>query len=119
MNNILQWILIAGTICFFIFVAALVKKSYLQVKYALVWLAVALFYFVLAIFPGIVGAFANLLHIKEKVNSLFFITIFLLLLICFLYNLILSKQSKKIRFLIQEISILKNEIQKIKDEKEG
>lgn len=110
MNSILQTILIIGSICFFIFVMLLVKKSKLQVKYSLIWFLLATSYLVIAIFPEIVGLVASVLYIQEKVNALYLITIFFIIVICFVYNLILSKQSEKIRHLIQEVSMLRSEI---------
>lgn len=108
MNPFLQAILLIGAIAFFIFVVTLVRKNHLQVKYSLMWLFISVAYILLAIFPNLLQSLANVLHIYEKVNSLFLITIFFILVLCFTFNLIISGQNKKIKHLIQEVSILKS-----------
>ena len=112
MNIVLQSILIAGVLLFLLFIILLVKRSRLQVKYSLMWILLALVYLVMGIFPGIVEGVAELLHIKEKVNALFLISVAFIFILCFVFNLLLSKQSNKIKLLIQEISILRSEISK-------
>ena len=112
MNIILQRTLIVFVIVFLIFVVVIVKKNRLQVKYSLLWITLGVAYLAMAAFPIIVDTFASLLHIREKVNALFLISIGFIFILCFIYNLFISNQNKKIRLLIQEISILKSEIKK-------
>lgn len=107
MSLIFHIILICSTVLFFIFVVLLVTRSKLQVKYALLWMATSFVFILLAVFPGLVTVVTRLLHTQTESNTLFMACIFLLMLLCFIYNLILSKQSRKIRNLIQETSLLK------------
>jgi hypothetical protein len=82
-----------------------INKNTLKLNYSLVWLF-SLFAMAFALlFPSTVDKMANLLGIKYTSNLLFFIGFILLFLISLSLTLIVSKQSARIKKIIQLTSI--------------
>lgn len=82
-----------------------VNRRVIQLKYSLIWVVIAAGLIITACFPGIVFAVTSLVGIKTPSNLIFFIAIVSLLGICFSLTVIVSRQSGKIRRLIQQLSI--------------
>lgn len=111
-SHSLNVILIIGSVCFFIFIVDMVRTKKLELKYALTWLLTGFSFIVMAVFPQTLYFVAGILHIELPVNALFLCVIFLLLLIVFALTVAVSHQSNRIKKLIQEIGLLKEEIEK-------
>lgn len=116
MNQILQIILIMGTILFCIFILAVTKKKKLSFKYTLVWLLFGFITLICAIFPSIIVNFSKLIHIEEPTNALFLIYIFLIIVIIFYISTAFSKLYEKVTNLIQENALLSYRIKKLEEE---
>ena len=110
MSNSLQIYLIIASVLFFLFIVNMVRTKRLELKYALTWLLTSASFVFLSVFPEIMFFVARLLHIETPVNALFLIVIFLLLLMIFALTVAVSRQALRIKNLIQEIGLLKEEI---------
>jgi hypothetical protein len=62
------------------------------------------------IIPNLIETISNLLGFETPSNMIFLVAIIVLLYISFTLTVIASRQSSKIRLLIQELSILKGKI---------
>ena len=84
----------------------------MPVKYALVWIFSAVVMILCACFPQIIGFITRLLGFELISNVI--LSIFLGLLICITISLtvIVSGQAKKIDLLVQEVSLLKQKVEK-------
>lgn len=117
MERLLQIILIAGTSIFGLYIINMVRIRRLELKYTLLWILSGVSLFIIALFPGIVDFVSELLHIKEPVNTLFFIMGFFFIMIIFSLTKTISDASKSITALVQEIAILKFRLNEMKNEK--
>lgn len=117
MNIKLHIILILVAILFFIFITNMIRKTKLHLQYALTWLISSIIFVVIAVFPGIVNKISVILNIKEPVNALFLLIIFLMINIIFTLSMTVSKLNDDIKVLTQEVGISKFEIEKIKSKR--
>lgn len=90
-----------------------VRKNKIDIKYSVVWFILFSLLFVFLIIPGFLEFMTNLLGFEISSNMIFSLLIAVLVIINISFTSIISSHDKKIRMLIQEISILKGE----KDEK--
>lgn len=86
------------------------KKNKINIKYALVWLLLFGFLFISIIIPGFLEWITNLLGFQVSSNMILSIIIGLLVIINISLTTIVSSQDKKIRLLIQEVSIIKEKM---------
>lgn len=93
----------------------LLRRGILKEKYAVLWLFVSLVAIVLALFPGIVRWFSNLVGIEVPSNLLFFVTLLLLVLVGIQLSYELSRHEAKIRRLAEESSLLSARITKLEE----
>ncbi|OQB15156.1 MAG: hypothetical protein BWY15_00526 [Firmicutes bacterium ADurb.Bin193] len=110
----LQIILFTASLCFLIYIIAMVRNKNLELRYVLIWLFSGLGLIVITILPGAIDFIAGLLHIQEPVNTLFMSIIFFLIMIIFSITRVLSKNFRLVSVLTQELGIVKLELEKIK-----
>ena len=89
-----------------------VRKNKIIVKYSFIWLFSGSFLLILILFPRILNFLTNLIGIQVASNMIFSLILALLIFITISLTIIVSSQTKKIRLLIQELSMLKSEIKK-------
>lgn len=82
-----------------------VNKKKMCVGYSLVWIFISILIITIAVFPGIVFWFCEILGIETPSNLVYLFGILALLMITFMQTGILSKQSERIKHLTQMISI--------------
>lgn len=90
----------------------MVKKENLELKYALSWIGVSVAVLVIAIFPVIIEELAKHLGIISPMNGLFFLGIGFNLLIIFSLTVAQSRNSKRIKELVQKVALLEKELEK-------
>lgn len=112
---LLRGLLGVGVLCYFVAIVLFLKKRALELKYTLIWLAAGLIMLLLVIFPNILPWFIKLLGFESNMNGLFFIIISFLIMLCMTLTSIVSKQTRKINRLVQEIAILENGLNMMKD----
>ncbi len=117
MNARLQVILITASLLFFFYIAVMVRGRRIELKYTLSWLLAGLFLMTAAVSPSLIDSISIVLNIVEPVNTLFLLIIFFLMLILFTMTIALSRSSSRVKTLVQEIGIIKLELEKLrKDE---
>lgn len=95
-----------------IFVVFLLRKGSISIKYSLIWLILFLILLIVAIIPGFMAWITNLLGFKAASNMAVSLILGVQVIITIALTVIVSNQDKKIRLLIQEISLLKGKYEK-------
>ena len=90
------------------YIARKLKKSQIQVMDTVFWIALAVLFILLSIFPQIASYLAALIGFQAPVNFVFLIMIFLLLIRCFLLSIRVSQLEDKIRNLAEELALREN-----------
>ena len=83
-----------------------------SIKNSAAWLLLPIAFFLIAVFPDPVAAFANFLGFEMLSNFIFLLVIALLIVICFFLTISNSRQQKQITKLNQELSIIKQKLKK-------
>lgn len=84
------------------------RKNKLKVKYAIIWLLLFGFLLIFLLIPGLLGWITNLLGFQMSSNMIISLLLGVLVIISISLTGIVSSQDKKIRLLVQEISIIKS-----------
>ncbi len=106
----LQLFLIVISLTFLIYIFSLVRKEKLELKYTLAWCLMGFVLVLIAVQPQIVEIIAELLGIGLPVNAIFLLGIFCILIILLTLTVAISRTSIRTKRLIQELAILKFEI---------
>lgn len=93
-----------------IFILYLVKKELIKVKYAVIWLLLFGLLFLFLLIPGSLNWVTSILGFEIASNMIFSLLLGVLVLINISLTGVVSSQDKKIRTLIQELSLLKSKI---------
>lgn len=101
-----------------IVITYILKKGRISEKYALLWYGMDLIILLVLIFHAPLTKLARTLGITPLSTFVIMIFIGLLLSLVMALTVIVAGQRKKTILLIQEISILKNEVKKLKENKE-
>lgn len=94
----------------FIIILSNLKKGRMPIKYSISWFLSSLVILLVALIPGIFSWFAKLLGFVTMSNMVIGMFIFILLIMDITLTVIISGQQKKITLLIQEISMLKENV---------
>ena len=100
-----------------LFILYFIKKEKIKIKYALVWLMLFFLLLILLLLPGVLDDLTNFLGFQTPSNMIFSMLISVLVVINISLTGIVSSQDKKIRLLIQEVSILKKVIGDVVEKK--
>lgn len=103
--------LIFITLAFLVFVINLIKKEKLELKYALLWIITSVALITIVLFPYIPYTISQLLGIGLVVNTIFFLGILMLITIVFGLTVALSRASRRITVLTQDLALLKNKVE--------
>jgi len=93
-------------------VIILLRKGKFSTKYAILWMFACFVLILLIIFPQILSFLAGILGFELHSNMIFSIFIGILLFLTLSLTIIVSNQKEKINMLIQEVSLLKEKIDK-------
>lgn len=91
-------------------ILCLIRKEKINIKYAIIWLLLFGVLALLLIIPNLLTNITKLLGFEVSSNMIFAIIISVLIIISISLTAIVSTQDRKIRKLIQEVSIIKKEI---------
>lgn len=105
MSILLRVELIILSIVFLAIVFKTVSKRKLQVQYALLWIILSVGMLLLAAIPGVAEWLTELAGIETTSNFIYLLAILSLLLLTFSLTIIVSRQSQKIKKIIQSVSI--------------
>lgn len=109
----LQITLSIAVICYFVIILFYLKKRMLELKYTLLWLMAGVVMGIMIFFPELLVWFVRLLGIESNMNGLFVLCFAFIIAILMTLTSIVSRQSLKIRTLIQEISMLEKRLREI------
>ena len=108
--------LILISIVFIVFVIFLIlyfiKKNKINIKYSIIWLLLFVLLLICLIIPGFLELLTHVLGFQTPSNMIFSLLIAVLVIINITLTGIVSSQDKKIRLLVQEVSLIKRGIKK-------
>lgn len=107
-NLKIMLILVALLLIFIVFTA--LKKGRIPLKYALVWLIPDILLLLIAIAPKAMWKFTEMIGFQTVSNLVIGILFLMLFFVCISLTIIVSGQKTKIALLIQEISMLKEDV---------
>ncbi len=107
MSALLRVEMIVLALVFITIVFVTVNKRRLQMRYSLIWLLISFAVIVVAFFPQLIMWLSDVVQIQTPSNLLYLLAVFALLIIAFSHTVNLSKQSEKIKRLVQMVSIEK------------
>lgn len=105
MSGVLRALLICISVITLIIMMKRIRRSKLQIEYAIFWVIFLGILIVLAVFPQIVYFLANLIGIQSPVNMVFLVIIFILMLKCFFLTIEVSQLEYKTQELVQKIAL--------------
>lgn len=108
--------LIIAVCCYFVLILLFLKKKSLELKYSLLWLLAGAVMGVFVLWPRLLVYLKKLLGIESTMNGLFVLCIGFIIIILMALTSIVSKQTMKIRGLIQENAMLEKRIREIEEE---
>lgn len=106
----LRIFLSVALLLYFIIIIALLKRKALSLKYTLLWLFTGVILVFLVIFPQGLNWIVRIVDIKSPVNGLFAIMIFFIMLILMSLTSIVSRQTERIKRLVQTNALLEKRI---------
>lgn len=110
----LQLLIAALIILAMLWIANLVRKDKLDLRFALPWFAVGVAVFLLNLFPRLMGFMVDVLGIDLPVNMMFFFGFCFTLLLVFHLTMKVSKQEEQIKRLTQEHALLEEKMECMK-----
>lgn len=107
--------LICILICYFILILLFLKKRAISLKYTLLWLFAGVFLGVMVIWPQILTGINRIIGIESNMNGLFVMGIGFVVAILMSLTSIVSRQSEKIKSLVQTIGVLEKRIRDLEN----
>jgi len=117
MNTNLRIFLIIFALFWFLLTTYFLKKNKLPVKYSLIWYFIIFIMIILGVFPNAIDLICDLCGFQAVSSFIIGIILTLMMLITLILTIIVANQKKLITKLIQEISLQKEVIGKMNDEK--
>lgn len=94
----------------FVIIINMVRKKSLDLRYALIWLALIAMILVIVIVPGLLGVITHFLGIYDAMNMVFFMGFVFLIVITFFLTAALSRNSNRIKALTQQVALLEKQV---------
>ena len=91
-----------------VWIANMVRKQALDIRFALSWVTVGGVVLIMDIFPGIMDYLVHLFGIELPVNMMFFFGFCFTLLLLFILTVKVSKQEEQLKRLTQELALLED-----------
>lgn len=114
--------LCVAVICYFVLILYYLKKRMLELKYTLIWLFAGVVMGVMIFFPELLVVFVKVLGIESNMNGLYVLCFAFTIAILMTLTSIVSRQTMKIKILIQELSMMEKRIRELEEqnnEKQG
>lgn len=104
--------LVIVSLLLMIVVIKILKKGRIPIKYSLIWILSSIIIFLVSLIPSLFEWISRLFGFVTMANMVVGIFIFVLLMITISLTVMIAGQKKKTTMLIQEISLLKHEVEK-------
>lgn len=113
----LRIVLLVAVFLYYIIILLLLKNKTLELRYTLLWMFCGLVLAVLIVCPEILAFLVRLVGVQSNMNGLFLMGFAFLIMIIMSLTAIVSKQTNKIRILVQEMAILEKRVRELEKEK--
>lgn len=113
--QVLRITLSIAVICYFIIILYYLKRKMLELKYTLLWLVAGIVMGIMVFFPELLVIFVRMLGIESNMNGLYVLCFAFIIAILMSLTSIVSRQSIKIKTLIQEISMMEKRIRELEN----
>lgn len=110
--------LIIAICCYFVLILVFLKRKSLELKYTLLWIFAGFFMGLTIMFPEILVYLTRFLGIQSNMNALYVVCIGFVVIILMALTSIVSRQTMKIRTLIQEIGMLEKRVRELEGEEQ-
>lgn len=110
--------LIITTVVYLYYVLKAIKHKKIKISFSIFWILTGGVLIIALAIPNLIANISNMLGFKLTVNMIFCMAIFICFYLIFNLNILLTKENRKNILLIQEVSLLKKEIQEIKNKDE-
>lgn len=94
----------------FVIIINMVRKKSLDLRYALIWLALIAMILVIGIVPGLLGVITHFIGIYDAMNMVFFMGFVFLIVVTFFLTAALSRNSNRIKALTQQVALLEKQV---------
>lgn len=112
MGTQLRCLIIIGALGGFFYIISMIRKEKLELKYSLSWMAAIISILIMGIIPESIEYISKILDIASPVNALFFVGICFILIILFSLTIAMSRNSKKVKDLVQKLALLEYKVEK-------
>ena len=102
---------IVGSVTTLVLLFELLRRKHLREKYAILWIVVALFTLVVAVFPQTLYWLSSLIGVAVPANLLFFMASMLLLGISVHHSYELGRLEDRTRTLAEEVALLRLQVE--------
>lgn len=119
MTIMLKVVIILLVLLFVLIIVRAVKRRSLNINFSMFWILISVVLIISTILSEKIEYFSRMLGFEKASNMVFFVTIFLLFYLILMLMVVISKELKKNILLVQEISILKQRVEIIENNKEG
>lgn len=106
----LQVVVIVTCLLFLVAVVLQIKSGRLLLRYSLLWICLAVLAILGSFFPSFVYALSNAFGFETPSNFILFFGMLFLMAVCLSLSMIVSKQARKIKSLVQMLAILDEEV---------
>ncbi|ERI68223.1 hypothetical protein HMPREF1548_04136 [Clostridium sp. KLE 1755] len=117
MTPYLRQILILGILIYFVLILIFLKNKALSLKYTLLWILAGIIMACMVFWPNALLMLSRLTGIETQMYALFVLIIFFVLCILMSLTSIVSKQSAKIKKMIQFNALLEKRIRELENSK--
>ncbi len=104
------WVIILSVVIL-VGIIELVRRRKMREEYSFLWLVMGFGLLGLAIFPDILGTLSRIVGVILPVNTLFFIGLLFVFLICLYFSLRISSLTNQVKNLAQEVALLEARLQ--------
>lgn len=113
--NRIQYLSIFGSMILLAFILALIRNKKIKEEYSLLWIIAGVIFLFFAIWRDALDYLANLAGIAYAPAAIFLVFFIAIFIILVQFSIILSKLTEQNKRLIQEIGLLKMEIEQLKE----
>ncbi len=117
-DNRIQVIAVSGSFALFLFIIRLIQKRKLKEEYALLWLISCVLFLIISLFNPILDIVAQVAGIIYPPAALLLLLIIGIVIILIHYSTVISTLSDKNKTLVQELALLRNELERKESEKD-
>ena len=110
MSDNLRILLVIFSLSLFVLILNFLSKNKIPIRYSLFWILSSILIFIVGAFPDFVGMFTSIVGFETTSNFVIGIILSMLLVITLILTIIVSKQKKQIKLLIQEVSMIKRKL---------